>query len=131
VKVAGELRDEAGRLIKLGSDSQAVNGRQRLLRDGEIVVPPVDNSFFARNPRTFIGSKRTGELIIGVIDGRQTISVGTTVAETAAVAKSLGLWNSINLDGGGSSTMVVDGAVINSVSGSAERAVGDALVYIP
>jgi exopolysaccharide biosynthesis protein len=131
VEVAGELRDEAGQLVRLGAGSQAVNGRQRLLRDGNVVVPPVNNSFFARNPRTFIGSKRTGELVIGVIDGRQAISVGTTLAETAAVAKSLGLWNSINLDGGGSSTMVVDGSVINSVSGSAERAVGDALVYIP
>ncbi len=131
VEVASELRDEAGRVVRLGADSQAVNGRQRLLRDGAVVVPPVDNPFFARNPRTFIGTKRSGELVLGVIDGRQAISVGTTLDETAAVAKSLGLWNSINLDGGGSSTMVVEGAVINSVSGSAERAVGDALVYVP
>ncbi len=131
VKIGSELRDETGELVRLGADSQAVNGRQRLLRDGAVVVPPVDNSFFARNPRTFIGSKRSGELVIGVIDGRQAISVGTTLDETAAVAKSIGLWNSINLDGGGSSTMVVEGAVINSVSGSAERAVGDALVYVP
>ena len=131
VEVASELRDEAGQVVRLGADSQAVNGRQRLLRDGAVVVPPVDNPFFARNPRTFIGTKRTGELVLGVIDGRQAISVGATLDETAAVAKSLGLWNSINLDGGGSSTMVVEGAVINSLSGSAERAVGDALIYLP
>lgn len=131
VKLGSELRDEAGKPVRLDADSQAVNGRQRLLRDGVSVVPPVNNSFFARNPRTFIGSKRTGELVIGVIDGRRVTSVGTTLDETAAVAKSLGLWNSINLDGGGSSTMVVEGAVINTVAGSAERAVGDALVYLP
>ncbi|WP_152362779.1 phosphodiester glycosidase family protein [Microlunatus speluncae] len=131
VEVASELRDEAGKKVRLGADSQAVNGRQRLLRDGVSVVPPVNNSFFARNPRTFIGSKRSGELVLGVIDGRRVTSVGSTLDETAAVAKSLGLWNSINLDGGGSSTMVVDGAVINTVAGSAERAVGDALLYLP
>lgn len=131
LELASTLRDESGREVRLGRDSQAVNGRYQLLRDGENILPSIDNSFFGRNPRTFIGTKETGELVIGVIDGRQTTSVGTTLEETAAVAKALGLRDAINLDGGGSSTMVAKGGLINKPAGSAERKVGDALVYTP
>ncbi|WBB70742.1 phosphodiester glycosidase family protein [Micromonospora sp. WMMD812] len=108
-----------------------VNGRYRLTADGQIVVPagaPGD-SFFARNPRTIAGTTRDGKIVLATIDGRQTTSVGTTMAETAAVAQALGLHNAVNLDGGGSTTMAVGGALVNHPSG-AERAVGDALVYV-
>jgi exopolysaccharide biosynthesis protein len=46
-------------------------------------------------------------------DGRSTSSLGLGIAEAAAVAKSLGLRNAMNLDGGGSTTTVVDSAVFN------------------
>jgi exopolysaccharide biosynthesis protein len=49
--------------------------------------------------------------------------------ETAAVASALGMHDSINLDGGGSTAMAVDGALVNHPSGP-ERAVGDALVFV-
>jgi exopolysaccharide biosynthesis protein len=69
--------------------------------------------------------------VIATIDGRRTTSVGATMVEAARVAQALGMQDSINLDGGGSTTMVVNGALANVPSGSAERAVGDALVYLP
>lgn len=53
------------------------------------------------------------------------------MAEAAKVAKSIGLVEAVNLDGGGSTTLVVHGKVVNQVSGKTERAVGDALVYRP
>ena len=68
--------------------------------------------------------------MIVTVDGRRTGSVGTTMRETAAVVRALGLRDAVNLDGGGSTTVSVRGALVNQPSGSAERAVGDALVYV-
>ncbi|HEY0687989.1 MAG TPA: phosphodiester glycosidase family protein, partial [Kribbella sp.] len=95
----------------------------------QIVVPAGTGSFFARNPRTIAGTTRDGKIVLATIDGRQTTSVGTTMDETAAVASALGMHDSINLDGGGSTAMAVDGALVNHPSGP-ERAVGDALVFV-
>ena len=51
--------------------------------------------------------------------------------EEADVATSLGMVQAINLDGGGSTTAVAGGAVLNIPSGGAERPVGDALLVLP
>jgi len=47
------------------------------------------------------------------------------------VAKSMGMVQAINLDGGGSTTAVAGGTVLNNPSGGAERPVGDALLVLP
>ncbi|MER7889285.1 phosphodiester glycosidase family protein [Micromonospora sp. NPDC094482] len=126
------LTDRQGRKLPLRPGLFGVNGRYPLTADGQIVVPdgaPGD-SFFARNPRTVAGTTRDGKIVLATIDGRQTTSVGTTLDETAAVAQALGLSDAINLDGGGSTAMAAEGALVSHPSG-AERAVGDALVYVP
>lgn len=130
LRLATQLSGSDGRTVPITRHTQAVNGRQELVRNGRIVVPDIDDDFFARNPRTVAGTTADGVLTLIVIDGRQQASVGTTLAETAAVAKALGLRNALNLDGGGSSTMVAGGAVINLPSGGIERKVGDGLVYV-
>src|SRR5262249_20971933 len=101
----------------------------RLLKDGQNVVPPGSGSFFDRNPRTIAGTTADGKIVLAALDGRMTTSVGTTLAETAAVAQALGLRDALNLDGGGSTTIGARGALINTPSGGTERAVGDALVW--
>jgi len=128
------LSDESGRQVSLHSGLYGVTGRYQLTKDGEIVVPGGTGSFFDRNPRTIAGTTRGGKIVLATIDGRQTTSVGTTMAETAAVADALGLHDAINLDGGGSTAMALgDGRVVNhpSNTGGAERAVGDAVVFVP
>jgi exopolysaccharide biosynthesis protein len=69
----------------------------------------------------------TGELLLVVIDGRRPgYSVGATLPEAARVMQSLGARDALNLDGGGSSAMVVRGRVVNRPSDpGGERAVGD------
>lgn len=124
------LVDDDGDQLAMRPGLYGVNGRYRLTADGEIVVPAGSGSFFDRNPRTIAGTTRDGQIMLATIDGRQTTSVGTTLAETAAVADALGMYNAINLDGGGSTTMSVKGALVNQPSGSTQRSVGDALVYI-
>ncbi|MBL7259806.1 phosphodiester glycosidase family protein [Paractinoplanes lichenicola] len=117
-----------GERVVLRPGTYGVNGRYRLTEDGRIVVPAGTGSFFERNPRTIAGTTRTGKLVFATIDGRMTSSVGTTMDETAAVAHALGLRDAINLDGGGSTTMVAAGQLINQPSGGVQRPVGDALI---
>jgi hypothetical protein len=128
------LSDENGRAVPLRKGLYGVTGRYQLTKNGEIVVPDGTGSFFDRNPRTIAGTTRGGKIVLATIDGRQTTSVGTTMDETAAVAHALGLSDAINLDGGGSTAMALqDGTVVNHPSNAngAERAVGDAVVFVP
>jgi exopolysaccharide biosynthesis protein len=114
-----------------------------LVRDS-LEVPGLDSAGAAtfgpvRHPRTIVGVASRGRRILLItIDGRQPgYSVGTTLRESARVALALGATEAINLDGGGSTTMVVARiardttrfAVVNRPSDAqGERAVGNALV---
>jgi hypothetical protein len=119
-----------GQRVRLGRWSFGVNGRHRLAVNGRVVVPTGPGPFYDRNPRTVVGTVGTGQVVIVTVDGRRPTSVGTTMAETAAVVGSLGLRQAVNLDGGGSTTMSVGGELVNQPSGTAERPVADALVYV-
>lgn len=125
-----QLLDSARRPVKLTATTNAVNGRQILVRDGALVEDRSGPGFAGRHPRTIAGRTARGVVALITIDGRRTTSVGVTLAEAARIARSVGLVDAINLDGGGSTTMVVRGAIVNQVSGRSERAVGDALVYL-
>jgi len=73
--------------------------------------------FIARNPRTMIGTAPDGTILLVEIDGRQPgLSIGTTIQETANVMQWLGAIKAINLDGGGSSAMIVNGADVGHPS---------------
>jgi hypothetical protein len=123
------LTDDNGRTITPRPGLYGVNGRYRLIAGNTIVVPAGTGSFFDRNPRTIAGTTRTGKIVLATIDGRMTTSVGTTLNETAALAKALGLTEALNLDGGGSTTMSVRGTLTNTPSGTTQRPVGDALIW--
>jgi hypothetical protein len=125
------LKDPAGHRVPLTPSTFAVNGRYQLLREGRIVAPTGSDPFFARAPRTVAGTAADGRILLLTIDGRRRTSVGATLLEAAAVARSVGMVEAVNLDGGGSSTMSVDGHTSNKPSDGHERPVGDALVYIP
>jgi len=61
-----------------------------------------------RHPRTGVGFNKDSTLVIFVVvDGRQHFSRGATMQEMATIMQGLGAWNAVNLDGGGSSTLVV------------------------
>jgi hypothetical protein len=82
-----------------------------------------------RHPRTLMGIDRRGFLWLVAIDGRQDHSVGMTFAELLALCARLDLVNALNLDGGGSTTMVVKGEIVNKPSDAAgPRPVGDAIL---
>ena len=83
-----------------------------------------------RHPRTLIGVDRRGFLWLITIDGRQADhSVGMTFAELIALADRQELRNALNLDGGGSTTMVVGGEIVNRPSdATGPRPVSDAIL---
>lgn len=107
-----------------------------LVSNGEVVVGASDevDRAMASNPRTAIGKVADGHYVLVVSDGRTDESEGLSLAELATyMADELGVECAYNLDGGGSSTMVYEGELVNvpTTSGrsSKERGVSD-IVYI-
>ena len=106
-----------------------------LIEDGEIAVTQNEEvgKAMASNPRTAIGIYEDGHYVFVVSDGRTDESEGLSLYELADFLQELGVETAYNLDGGGSSTMVYQGEVVNNptTSGNSvkERSVSD-IVYI-
>lgn len=118
---------------ELDSASTIVGAGPELLRNGQLSVTAVQEQFPSdiakgRAPRTALGIKADGKIILMVIDGRQHHSIGTTLTETAQLLQKFGAVNGFNLDGGGSSEMVLQGQILNSPSDGGERPVGSGLI---
>ncbi len=80
-------------------------------------------------PRTVIGQRKDGAIILLVIDGRSLSSPGATLKEVQEVMYKLGAINAANLDGGKSTTMYYDGDIINTPSYSmGERSIPTAII---
>jgi hypothetical protein len=128
------LATPAGTTVTNGGPLLLRNGRERITQRRDGFVHPGDPSFqygfvIKRNPRTFAGIDGRGRTVLITVDGRSAQDLGLSVPEAADVARSLGLVDAINLDGGGSTTMVVNGQVISHPSdATGERPVGDALL---
>ncbi|WRS29937.1 phosphodiester glycosidase family protein [Actinomycetaceae bacterium MB13-C1-2] len=89
-----------------------------------------NHSIQGQQPRTLVGVRSDGTLVLVVIDGRETgYSRGMTMSEAAELMVSLDCQTAYNLDGGGSSTMYFNGAVINEPSNGGERGTSD-ILYI-
>ena len=114
-----------------------IGGAGLLVREGQHVaewaIEDLRPGFTTeRHPRTVVGTDAAGDLWLVTIDGRNAeLSVGMTFAELQRLARRLKLQNALNLDGGGSTTMVVHGAVVNHPSDPAgPRKVSDALLVL-
>jgi hypothetical protein len=92
----------------------AISGDRMLILGGEI-IPALDDTVI--HPRTAIGVNRNGRwLYLAVVDGRQPFySTGATFQELAELLKDLGSHYAMALDGGGSSTLVIEGELGNPV----------------
>ncbi|MFB8266138.1 phosphodiester glycosidase family protein [Streptomyces sp. NPDC055955] len=146
IKVTEDIRDSLGRRVELHRGDSLVSAAPTLVQHGRIaidaanegVIDPEYPSFGyawanVRQPRTMAGIDKRGRLLLVTVDGRQKGgSEGFTLQEAAAFMKSLGAVESLNLDGGGSTAMAVNGSVVNQPSDSTgERAVGDTIQVLP
>ena len=80
-----------------------------LISNGE----PVKNSYSGVNPRTAIGQRSDGAILMLVIEGRMISSLGVTYEELTNIMLSYGAVNACNLDGGSSSVMWYEDGYIN------------------
>lgn len=114
--------------------------RPPLLTDGAIIAGIEDveidtnvgnHSIQGDQPRTGIGVLGDNHLVFVVVDGRsEGYSTGVTLTGLAEILQGLGATTAYNLDGGGSSTMFFDGALVNNPLGkNAERGTSD-ILYI-
>ena len=106
--------------IKINPEWQDVNhiisGGPYLVKNGDIYVDMTAQklgSVGGRNPRTAIGYTKDNNLIMLTADGREGASIGLTLNELANLMKELGCVNAMNLDGGGSTVMYIQGKVVN------------------
>lgn len=105
----------------------AVGGGPILLKDGK---SPEWSPPLPRHPRTALGWN-DDQFVLAVVDGRQKdLSAGMTYPELASLMKRLDCEYAVNLDGGGSSTLWLDGHVMNSPSDGRERPVANSLVVV-
>jgi len=116
-----------------------IGGWPRILENGRDVSPgaPTVEGTISRNaemrhPRTAVGfSRDSSTLYLVTVDGRSENSGGMTLSELARLMRNLGAWQAMNFDGGGSTTMVVEGAVMNKPSDTTgEREVGNVLAVV-
>ena len=104
----------------------AIHSVPVLMHDGKIRVTSNEEVFFGStipdiHPRTAAGYRNSGELVLLVVDGRQVDSRGVDLQELAILMRDLGCVEAINLDGGGSSAMVVDGKLLNRPAGTTSQ----------
>jgi Phosphodiester glycosidase len=135
-----------GEPLALGAQALVTGGGPRLLTRGRVSVtarsegfapleaPSFFGSFVAsRQPRTLAGVRADGRLVLVTVDGRRPgWSAGVTLSEAARLMRSLGARDALNLDGGGSTAMVIRGELVSRPSDpSGERAVSDGIFLLP
>ena len=149
-KLEAQLGEEKGGKIEIGLKPaiwnraiQAIGGRVRLVKNGRVNEVLEKHHHAQKNrtpgkrqrdlalsyePRTALGYNEQ-KLIVIVADGRRAdYSTGLSLFRLASILIELGATEAINLDGGSSSTFVVDGKVVNRPSGQSEREVLNAVL---
>ena len=107
----------------------AIGGGPMLVSGGAITSEACTSSVCNAAPRTAVGVTADGIILLVVVDGRQTgWSRGLGILELAQLMLDLGCQRAMNLDGGGSTTMVVNGKVVNRPSDGFERGITSAIV---
>ena len=123
--------------LKDRSRLDIVAGVPQLIKNGKIDITwELEKSTKAfvetRHPRTAVAKLKDGKFLMITADGRSESSAGIDLYDLAAYLLSLGATDAMNLDGGGSTTMFVDGKVVNKPSDKeGERKVSDAILITP
>jgi hypothetical protein len=124
---SGAALNQALLLVKSDIEvRESVGGSPILLKDGKRwFTDPGDNFTQGRHPRTLVGWTPGGDVLLVTVDGRQPeVSVGMSLFEATDLLIALGATEGMNLDGGGSTTFVRSGRVVNKVSDVQVRAGG-------
>ncbi len=127
--------DNSNYKILLAED--IVGGVPQLIRNGKIEITweeeKTSRSFVeTRHPRTAAAKLKDGKFLLITIDGRSEESGGIGLEDLAKILLELGATDAMNLDGGGSTTMFLDGKIVNKPSDKeGARKVSDAILVFP
>ena len=133
-RIITEGETSADTLVREGA-WQVLTFGPALINGGQVTVSSSDEvgRAMTSNPRTAIGQISEGHYLLVVSDGRTKESTGLSLRQLAELMQSLGAQIAYNLDGGGSSTMVFQGRVVNNPTTNGrsirERSVSD-IVYV-
>ena len=114
---------------KLWDVIDAMHAGPILISDGKINITSEEEVFFNTpvdgvQPRSAIGYRTNGDIVIMVVDGRQVDSRGVYLQELAILMSQFNCHEALNLDGGGSSTLIIDKKLVNRPIGiNAQREV--------
>ena len=120
--------------FEVSQTTDIISGVPQLIKDSKIDITweqeKSSESFVeTRHPRTAVAKLKDGKFLMITVDGRSESSGGIGLQDLAEYLLSLGATDAMNLDGGGSTTMFVDGKVVNKPSDKeGERKVGDAIL---
>ena len=115
--------------------TQAVGAGPCLVKNGEIYMTTLGEEFGSdvaggRAPRTALGITKDGKALLVVVDGRSRSSVGYTLLELARFMLEQGAVEAMNLDGGGSSQMIIGSQIVNTPSDGRERRLGAGIAVV-
>lgn len=120
-----------------GPSEDVIGGVPQLIRNGKIEITweeeKTTKSFVeTRHPRTAVAKLKDGKFLMITVDGRTEESGGIGLEDLARILLEFGAADAMNLDGGGSTTMFLDGKVVNRPSDkTGERKVSDAILVSP
>lgn len=120
VESLGNAEADAASTVISGGPLLVERGRVNVRVQEENIAPDIAKG---RAPRTAVGVKKDGTVLLVVVDGRNNNSAGLTLQELATYMLRLGARDAVNFDGGGSSVMAVNGKVVNKPSDGKERRV--------
>jgi Phosphodiester glycosidase len=143
LRISEQLRRLNGGSFPVDRQTDIVSAAPVLLRNGHTAIDATTEGVFdprdlnnysfsaERHARTIAGVDRRGRLILVTADGIPGVSEGLTLTEEARLMRTLGAIDAMNLDGGGSTSFVVDGATINMPSdATGARAIGDSIQVV-
>ncbi len=119
--------------LTLNNESQDINIHQLIGGSNHIIMQNGQfmEDWAERHPRTAIGfNADSTRLYFVVVDGRHLTSTGVTLKEMKGIFDALGAVNAVNLDGGGSSCILVNDEVLNHPSDGPVRAVGNGCLFV-
>jgi hypothetical protein len=143
LSVSERLRTGSGQPLRLSPATTVTSAGPVLLQNGRPAIDAAaegvfdprdlnDYTFSAyKHARTMIGVDRQGRILVATVDGIPGVSEGMTLTEEAALMRSLGAVDAMNLDGGGSTQFASFGQVLDDPSSSPLRPVGDTVEAVP
>lgn len=131
MQIGDNIKLEINTIPEWNNVRHIISGGPYLVKNGDVYVDMTAEklgSIGGKNPRSAIGYTLDNDLILVAVDGREGNSVGMTLMQLGNFMKSIGCVNAINLDGGGSTVMYVNGKVVNTPQQSGGIPLSNAIV---